>query len=233
MTFNKKWGAKLLDEHRWHYAGQSAQGLMRGEGTSTTRPGTTRRRGTAAAGKGVASSSHGSKRARRPSEEEHEDVRMAPPTLRRYGLRWVTEKEGKKWFKEHKESKYSYDMFIDRNCLSLVFPQMVDRILTLGLGFVFDAPGDCNLNMVKEFLASWMPKERSNQVKIRGQIIEFASMALNRLLGTPNVNPQPFFVMVKKPPYRNIRHTLCGPNSVARWTRHQQFGYHVLLPYAH
>ncbi|MCE3051124.1 hypothetical protein HAX54_048948 [Datura stramonium] len=110
---------------------------------------------------------------------------------------------------------------------------MVDRLLTLGLGFVFDAPGDYNLNMVREFLAKWMPKERSNQVKIRGQIIEFAPISLNRLLGTPHVNPQPFVNIVKKPPYRDFRHMLCGPNSVARWTHHQQFGYHVSLPYAH
>ncbi|MCE3216319.1 hypothetical protein HAX54_006108 [Datura stramonium] len=33
-------------------------------------------------GKGVASSSHGSKREKRPSEEEHKDVSMAPPPLR-------------------------------------------------------------------------------------------------------------------------------------------------------
>ncbi|MCD9642064.1 hypothetical protein HAX54_028662 [Datura stramonium] len=98
-------------------------------------------------GKGLASSSQGSKRARTTSEEEHEDVNMAPQPLRRYGLRWVTEKEGKKWFKEHKESKCSHDMFTDRNCWSLVFPHMVDRILTLGLDFMFNAPGDCNLNM--------------------------------------------------------------------------------------
>ncbi|MCD7462603.1 hypothetical protein HAX54_048890 [Datura stramonium] len=78
-----------------------------------------------------------------------------------------------------------------------------------------------------------MPKERSNQVKIRGQIIEFAPKALNRLLGTPNVDPQPFVDLVKKPPYRNIRHNLYGPNSVAWWTCHQQLGYHVSLPYAH
>ncbi|MCE3051872.1 hypothetical protein HAX54_051090, partial [Datura stramonium] len=44
-------------------------------------------------GKGMASSSHGSKRERRPSEEEHEDVNIEPPPLRQYGLRWVTEKE--------------------------------------------------------------------------------------------------------------------------------------------
>ncbi|MCD7458034.1 hypothetical protein HAX54_036967 [Datura stramonium] len=129
-------------------------------------------------GKGVAFSSHGSKRARRPSEEEHEDVSMTPPPLRRYGLHWVTKKE--------------------------------DRILTLDLDFMFNASGDCNLNMVREFLVNWMPKERLNQVKINGQIIEFAPKALNRLLGTPNVDPQPFVDMVKKPPYRNIRHTLCA-----------------------
>ncbi|MCE0481263.1 hypothetical protein HAX54_038881 [Datura stramonium] len=35
-----------------------------------------------------------------------------------------------------------------------------NRLHTLGLGFVFDAPSDCNLNMVREFLANCMPKER-------------------------------------------------------------------------
>ncbi|MCE3214924.1 hypothetical protein HAX54_000270 [Datura stramonium] len=74
---------------------------------------------------------------------------MAPPPLRQYDLHWVMEKEGKKWFKEHKESKYSHDMFIDRNFLSLVFLHMVDRIPTLDLGFMFNAPGDCNLNMLR------------------------------------------------------------------------------------
>ncbi|MCD7469152.1 hypothetical protein HAX54_007991 [Datura stramonium] len=48
--------------------------------------------------------------------------------------------------------------------------------------------------------------------------------ALNRLLGTPNADPQSFVDLVKKPPYRNIRHTLCVPNSVARLTHHQQLG---------
>ncbi|MCD7458900.1 hypothetical protein HAX54_039572 [Datura stramonium] len=91
-----------------------------------------------------------------------------------------------------------------------------DRLITLGLGFVFDARGDCNLNMVREFFANWMPKERSNQVKIRGQIIAFVPISLNRLLGTPHVDPQPFVNIVKKPPYRDIKHTPRGPNSVAR-----------------
>ncbi|MCE3216542.1 hypothetical protein HAX54_006842 [Datura stramonium] len=41
----------------------------------------------------MTSSNHGTKRARRISEEEHEDVRMAPQPLRRYWLRWATEQE--------------------------------------------------------------------------------------------------------------------------------------------
>ncbi|MCD7467527.1 hypothetical protein HAX54_005022, partial [Datura stramonium] len=90
-------------------------------------------------GKGVASSSHGSKRARRPSEEEHEDVRMARPPLRQYGLHW-------------------------------------------GNSCKLDAKGEVE------------------PLKLGGQInIEFAPMALNRLLGTPHVDPQPFVDMVKKP----------------------------------
>ncbi|MCD7463677.1 hypothetical protein HAX54_051121 [Datura stramonium] len=44
-------------------------------------------------GKGVASSIHGSKRERRTSEEEHEDVRIAPQLLRRYGFRWSWRKK--------------------------------------------------------------------------------------------------------------------------------------------
>ncbi|MCD7468186.1 hypothetical protein HAX54_006148 [Datura stramonium] len=106
-------------------------------------------------------------------------------------------------------------------------------ILTPGLGFMFKASGDCYLNMVREFLADCIPKERSNQVKIRGEIIEFAPKALNRVHGIPNVHPQPFVDMVKKPLYRNTRQILCGRNSVAPWARYQQLGYHVSLPYAH
>ncbi|MCD7460553.1 hypothetical protein HAX54_043766 [Datura stramonium] len=38
--------------------------------------------------------------------------------------------------------------------------------------------------------------------------------------------------MPQQPP-REIRHTLSGPRSVAKWTRHQQFKYHMTFPYAH
>ncbi|MCD7457650.1 hypothetical protein HAX54_035682 [Datura stramonium] len=47
--------------------------------------------------------------ARRPSEEEHEDVSMAPPPLRQYGLRWFMEKEGHNIEKEEADYRPSYD----------------------------------------------------------------------------------------------------------------------------
>ncbi|MCD7463617.1 hypothetical protein HAX54_050944 [Datura stramonium] len=83
-------------------------------------------------GKGVPSSSHGSKRAKRYNEEEHNDVSLPQQPMRRYGLHWSR-----------------------------------SRLHALGLDFVFNALGDYNLNMVREFLANWEPKESSNQVKIR------------------------------------------------------------------
>ncbi|MCD7456613.1 hypothetical protein HAX54_032393 [Datura stramonium] len=47
------------------------------------------------------------------------------------------------------------------------------RLHTLGLGFVFNDLGECNLNMVWESLANWDPKERTNQVKLEGKLLSF------------------------------------------------------------
>ncbi|MCE0480713.1 hypothetical protein HAX54_037805, partial [Datura stramonium] len=97
-------------------------------------------------GKGVASSSHGSKRSRRANKEKNEDVSLPQQQLRRFGLHWITKQEGKKWFKEHKESNSHY-LFIDKESLASEFPHAVDRLHTLSLVFVFNDQGECNLNM--------------------------------------------------------------------------------------
>ncbi|MCE0481704.1 hypothetical protein HAX54_039644 [Datura stramonium] len=184
-------------------------------------------------GKGMASSSHGSKRLTRTNKEEHDDLSLPQQPLRQIGLHWVMKQEGKKWFKEHKESKYSHEMFIDRETLALKFPRIVDRLYTLGLVFVYNDPGECNLNMLREFLSNWDPKERSNQVKIRGQIVNFSLVVLNRIHGSPRIDPQLFKNFILRPPYREIQHTLGVSNTIARWAHHQQDGYHVSFPYAH
>ncbi|MCD7462704.1 hypothetical protein HAX54_049138 [Datura stramonium] len=87
------------------------------------------------------------------------------------------------------------------------------------------AGGEFNLNMAREFLANWDPKERSNQVKVLPAV-------LNRLLGSPTINPYLFKNLILRSPYREIRHTLSGPNSIAQWA-HNQKGYHVSFPYAY
>ncbi|MCE3215196.1 hypothetical protein HAX54_001227 [Datura stramonium] len=111
-------------------------------------------------GKGVASSSHGNKRSRETQNAPNEDASMPPQPPRFYGLRRVMGQEGKKWFKEHNESKYSHELFVDRISLAFEFPHIIDRLHTLGLNFVFNDPNECNLNMVREFLANWDLKER-------------------------------------------------------------------------
>ncbi|MCD9559550.1 hypothetical protein HAX54_017551, partial [Datura stramonium] len=98
--------------------------------------------------------------------------------------------EDKKWFKEHKESTYSHEMFIDIESLASEFPHIVDRFLTLGLGFVFNDSRECNFNIVREFLDNWVPNGRSNQVKIRGQIVNSSPAILNRILGSPSIDPK-------------------------------------------
>ncbi|MCD7470752.1 hypothetical protein HAX54_010856 [Datura stramonium] len=113
-------------------------------------------------GKGVASSIHGNNRSRMCQEAPNEDANMQPQLPRRHGLRWVTEQEVKKWIRENKDSKYSYELFIDRVSSASKFPHVVERLHTLGLDFAFNDPSECNLNMVRDFLENWDPKERSN-----------------------------------------------------------------------
>ncbi|MCE0482256.1 hypothetical protein HAX54_040838, partial [Datura stramonium] len=71
--------------------------------------------------------------------------------------------------------------------------------------------------MVREFLANSESKERTNQVKIRGKIVNFMPTTLNRLLGTPSIDSQPMKELLLRPLYREIKHSLSGPNS--GWNR--------------
>ncbi|KAH0655820.1 hypothetical protein KY285_030702 [Solanum tuberosum] len=61
----------------------------------------------------------------------------------------------------------------------------------------------------------------------------FMDQALNEILGTPNCDNADFLAMIERPPYRDIRHTLCGVNSIAQWDRVRDTGYHLTLHYGH
>ncbi|MCD7458307.1 hypothetical protein HAX54_037835 [Datura stramonium] len=116
-------------------------------------------------GKGVASSNYGNKRSRGTQEAPNEDASMPPQPPRRYGLCWVTKQEDKKWFKEHKESKYSHELFVDRTSLASEFARVIDILQSLGLNFVFNDPSECNLNMMREFFVNLDPKEGLDVMK--------------------------------------------------------------------
>ncbi|MCD9559431.1 hypothetical protein HAX54_017388, partial [Datura stramonium] len=137
---------------------------------------------------------------------------MAPKTSK--GKVWLLqamEIKGKEWVKKH--------------IMRMVASQQ--PLQCYGLCWVTNQEGKCNLNIMREYFANWKPKERTNQVKIKGQIVNFTSVALNRLLGTPIIEPQPMKdlilrppigkldILILRPPYREIIHTLNGPNSIA------------------
>ncbi|KAG5576880.1 hypothetical protein H5410_057014 [Solanum commersonii] len=69
-------------------------------------------------------------------------------------------------------------------------------------------------------------------VHVRGKDVKFSTQILNELLGTPNCDPDEFNNLKDKPPYRDIRHTLCGVDSTARWERSKDTGRHNTLYFA-
>ncbi|MCD7451460.1 hypothetical protein HAX54_012129, partial [Datura stramonium] len=43
--------------------------------------------------------------------------------------------------------------------------------------------------------------------------------SFNAFHGIPVVDPEMYFLMLEKPPYRDIHHTLYGEHSASRWAR--------------
>ncbi|KAG5583925.1 hypothetical protein H5410_044359 [Solanum commersonii] len=98
--------------------------------------------------------------------------------------------------------------------------------------FIFDHPGDCKLSLVREFYANWLTETKYKTVSIRGKDVKFNATILNEFLRTPNCDSDAFITLKDKPPCRDIRHTLCGVESTARWERSKDTGRHNTLYYA-
>uniref|UniRef100_M1DFU7 Putative plant transposon protein domain-containing protein n=1 Tax=Solanum tuberosum TaxID=4113 RepID=M1DFU7_SOLTU len=88
--------------------------------------------------------------------------------------------------------------------------------------------------MVREFYANWAPEARSHYVTVRGRNVPITPTCINDILGTPeDTDPLVLIGLNICPPYQAIRHILCGPQSIAQWTKHSVKRYHQSLPYAH
>ncbi|KAG5611167.1 hypothetical protein H5410_022448 [Solanum commersonii] len=99
----------------------------------------------------------------------------------------VVERYGHKWFECQKEAKYLGDEHVNEVRLQTLFPVIYHTVNALGLRFMFEDQGDCNLTLVQEFYANWNTETRFNKtVPIRGKDVKFTSKVLNMFLGTPN-----------------------------------------------
>ncbi|MCE3215660.1 hypothetical protein HAX54_003145, partial [Datura stramonium] len=121
----------------------------------------------------------------------------------------VVEPHGLTWFNTQKEAKYAPENRIDEGILSLEFPTIRDKVRKLGLGYIFVESEECNLTLVSEFYANWDTSfGESTKVKIRGQVVHFTFKIFNAFFNTPMVNLSEYFILLKKPQYRDIHHTL-------------------------
>uniref|UniRef100_M1DXM9 Putative plant transposon protein domain-containing protein n=1 Tax=Solanum tuberosum TaxID=4113 RepID=M1DXM9_SOLTU len=139
---------------------------------------------------------------------------------------------GLTWFDCQRKPKYMGDEYVDEVRLQSQFPGIYRTVVLLGLRFIFNHPGDCNLSLVHEFYANWLTETKYKIVPIRGKDVKFSARILNELLGTLNCDADDFNRLKEKPPYRDIQHTLCGVELTARWTRSNDTGRHSTLHFA-
>ncbi|KAG5614587.1 hypothetical protein H5410_014411 [Solanum commersonii] len=74
----------------------------------------------------------------------------------------------------------------------------------LGLRFIFENLGDCNLTLVRQFYANWLTEIKYKTMHVRGKNVKFSARILNKLLGTPNCDHEEFNNLKDKPPYKYI-----------------------------
>ncbi|KAG5572909.1 hypothetical protein H5410_062675 [Solanum commersonii] len=143
----------------------------------------------------------------------------------------AVEQYSKEWFECQKEAKYLGDEYVNEVRLQVEFPIIHEIVCNLGLHYVFENEGDCNLTLVREFYENWITETGYNKsVPIRSNTIHFTSKVLNVFLGTPQCDAYDYNRLKETPPYRDIRHTLCGIDSTAR-DRNKDTSRHATLHY--
>lgn len=186
-------------------------------------------------GKGAVSTSRqGQKRTRTGQTTRAAPAAPAAPqsARRRFGVKWV-DKDGLKWYKENKEEKHHPMERMDKESLVAEYPYILESIYHLRMDFIFNDLGECNMDLVRYIFAKWFPKTQGNEVNIRGKFITLDATTLNNSLRIPHVDHTRLKELYIRPPYQEIRHTLCGPRSTARWAYRKEKGNHNTFAYAH
>ncbi|KAH0644731.1 hypothetical protein KY284_032615 [Solanum tuberosum] len=152
-------------------------------------------------------------------------------SVQKFGKKAV-QRYGWEWFACQQEAKYMGDEFVNEVRLQSQFPDIYQTVNELGLRFIFENLGDCNLTLVREFYANWLTETKYKTVPIRGKDVKFSARILNELLGTPNCDHDEFNNLKDKLSYRDIRHALCGVDLTARWEQSKDTGRHNTLNFA-
>ncbi|OIT28198.1 hypothetical protein A4A49_32647 [Nicotiana attenuata] len=103
-------------------------------------------------------------------------------------------------------------------------------IQDLGLSDVFKNTGDINLNLVGEFYAGLAPPDTEELVPICRRLIYFSAKAICDSLGASNVPVEPLEQFIRRPTYRELRHTLCRVGSTATWVRDKETNHDKRFP---
>lgn len=94
-------------------------------------------------------------------------------------------KDDKRWYQSHDETKHYPNIPIDVDSLQDKYPQILNRCMELRLGFLFQEPQPYNLSLVRKFYANMTKEPRTQSVIVRGIKVNISLFAINRVLDTP------------------------------------------------
>ncbi|OIT33407.1 hypothetical protein A4A49_52747, partial [Nicotiana attenuata] len=121
---------------------------------------------------------------------------------------------------------YHLEAAIHERRLQAKYQAIWKGINGLGLIYVFRNSGDINVNLVIAFYASFEPEDPEQLMPIWGRLIDFLASTICNFLGAPDVPQGPLDNFIIRCTYRELRHTLCGVNSVVAWVRDKKTNRH-------
>ncbi|OIT34401.1 hypothetical protein A4A49_12394 [Nicotiana attenuata] len=140
-------------------------------------------------------------------------MRQQPPGQWEFGINSIPP-HTRDWYKRCRPKHIHLEGAIQERSVKAKYPAIWKGIQDLGLSYVFKNTGDINLNLVREFYAGFDPQDNEELVPIRGRLIDFSAKAICDFLGSPNVPVEPLEQFIRRPTYRELRHTLCGHEGV-------------------
>ena len=132
------------------------------------------------------------------------------------------------WYKEFPVADgYVHERPVNKVALKKNFREIYKQIVGMGWSAVFDNPGPVNIDLVLELYSNIIlgrseGGEPHHSVLLRGEWVPLTASTLCAHLGVPDHPVGPLLEFIKRPDYKAIRETLCGPDSMAKWARYRE-----------